>query len=166
MVNYRGKRELELTLQWGCLPHAPEVFFQGLGDKSHSTPVSPWSRLIPSQNPGFAFNTDHASLPSSTILCFATATIRGVQVEEHGDFDMWNWLAQLFKYCLPHLAASFGGASVKTREFEIHARTTAEVVTLMRTLRDLSPDPPLPPSQKDDSILHTVQAEEPMTVKG
>lgn len=113
----------------------------------------------------FAFNRDPASLPSSAALCFATATIRGVQVGEHGGFDMWNWLARLFKICLPHVAASFGGASVKTREFEIHARTTDDVVRLMRTLRDLSAERPLPPIQKDDSILLTVQAEGAMTVK-
>ncbi len=80
---------------------------------------------------------------------------------------MQDWLVDLLKMCVARSVAFWGrGSSVKTADYEIHAPTTAEVVAIMVALRDQPPTRPLPRLQKNDSLLHTVQAEEPMTVKG
>ncbi len=80
---------------------------------------------------------------------------------------MSDWLVELLKTCVTRSVAFWGGgSSVKTAEYEIHAPTTAEVVAIMAALRDQPPIRPLRQSQKNDSLFRTVQAEEPMTVKG
>ena len=80
---------------------------------------------------------------------------------------MQDWLVDCLKACAARRAAFWGrGSSVKTADYEIHAPTTAEVVAIMAALHDQPPTRPLPWPQKNDSLHHTVQAEEPMTVKG
>lgn len=76
-------------------------------------------------------------------------------------------LGALLKACLARFGGLFWrGSSVKTAEYEIHAPTTAGVVAIMQALRDMPPNRPLPRQRKNDSLPATVQAEEPMTVKG
>lgn len=77
-------------------------------------------------------------------------------------------MGALLKACLARLGGGllWRGSSVKTADYEIHAPTTAGVVAIMDALRDMPPNRPLPRARKSDSLSHTVQAEEPMTVKG
>lgn len=72
----------------------------------------------------------------------------------------FNWLALR----LP--AVLWRGSSVRTADFEIRAPTTEGVRVLMQELRNMPPTQPLPSPAKNDSLPGTVQAEEPMTVKG
>lgn len=73
----------------------------------------------------------------------------------------------LFKWLSLRLPALvWRGSSIRTADYEIHAPTTDGVLTLMRELRHMPPARPLLPTGKHDSLPDTVQAEEPMTVKG
>lgn len=71
-----------------------------------------------------------------------------------------TWLSGRF------LALLGRGASVRTSDFEIRAATPEGVLAMMRELRAMPPTRPLLPSGNNDSLPTTVQAEEPMTVKG
>lgn len=80
---------------------------------------------------------------------------------------MPGWLSELLRACTKRGIAFFSrGSSVKTVEYEIHAPTTAGVIAIMEALQEMSSSRTLPQPRKHDSVRGTVQAEEPMTVKG
>lgn len=80
---------------------------------------------------------------------------------------MPEWLIVLSKVAAQRAAALIArGASVKTPHYEIRAPTTDGVVTIMQAVHELATARPLPRSPNSDSVAGTVQAEEPMTVKG
>jgi len=78
-----------------------------------------------------------------------------------------DWFIELLKVGAHRAAAVLArGASVKTPHYEIRAPTTDGVVTIMQAVHELAATRPLPRSPNGDSVATTVQAEEPMTVKG
>ena len=80
---------------------------------------------------------------------------------------MPEWLIVLLKGIAQPLGKLLArGVSVKTPNYEIQAPTTDGVLTIMQAVHELAVRRPLPQPQNGDSVVGTVQAEEPMTVKG